>query len=189
MLDAKDPYATPQDLARSLSRLTNAEQPPVDLVPIIRKLGLRIVEADIIGTMSELQRSAGGAFLRVRRTLPHTRKRWEIARQIGVFVMAEHGVQSAKRDADRFAAELLLPPSVVERMYRQRREWLKNALSVGMSATKDDMVRGLAWQFEVDYRAMAIRLDELYIGPGAGPNRRIWSSSPGTLPPPEDNPS
>jgi hypothetical protein len=179
---------TPQDFARSLYRLADVETPPVDLVPMIRELGLRIVELDLIGTMSALQKGRTGSSIQVRSTLPHTRKRWEIARQIGMFLMDRHGVEPVKRDADKFAAELLLPPKTVESHYRKRREWLKNALAIGMSATKDDMVRGLAWQFEVDYRAMAIRLDELHLGPGAGPNKRIWSVSPGSLPPPEDNP-
>lgn len=179
---------TPQDFARSLYCLTDIEAPPVDLVPIIRELGLRVVEMDLIGTMSALQKGHTGSYMQVRSTLPHTRKRWEIARQIGMFLMERGGVAPVKRDGDKFAAELLLPPKTVEAYYRKRRHWLKSALSVGMSATKDDMVRGLAWQFEVDYRAMAIRLDELQIGPGAGPNKRIWSASPGSLPPPEDNP-
>jgi len=179
---------TPRDLARSLYHLTDVEKPPVDLVPIIRGLNLRIVEMDLLGSYSALQKSSTGTHIQVRSTLPHTRKRWEIARQVGMFLMAGEGMNPAPRDADKFAAELLLPPPTVEKAYSQRREWLRNALSVGMSASKDDMVRGLAWQFEVDYRALAIRLDELHIGPGAGPNKRIWSRSPGALPPPEDNP-
>lgn len=179
---------TAQDFARSLYHLADAESPPVDLVPILKELGLRVVEMDLIGTMSALQKGQTGTYVQVRTTLPHTRKRWEIARQIGMFLMERRGVEPVKRDADKFAAELLLPPKAVESHYRRRREWLRSALSVGMGATKDDMVRGLAWQFEVDYRAMAIRLDELHIGPGAGPNKRIWSVSPGSLPPPEDAP-
>lgn len=188
MVRTTDATDAPQERARALFGLTDVESPPVDLVPVIRHLALRIVESDLVGSMSGLTKGPDGTRIEVRRSLPHTRKRWEIARQIGLLLMAQGGRKPARRDGDRFAAELLLPGPAVERWYRTRREWLKNALAVGMSATKDDMVRGLAWQFEVDYRAMAIRLDELHVGPGAGPNKRIWSVSPGSLPPPEDNP-
>ena len=179
---------TPQSLARSLHHLMNADSPPVDLVPLMRFFGVRIEQTDRHGARSALREGPQGVVIFVRGDLPHTRKRWEIARQIGALVLAREGLQPSGRDPDNYAAELLLPANVVERHYRKRRAWLKAALSVGMTATKGDMVRGLAWQFEVDYRAMAIRLDELHLGPGAAKNRRIWSVSPGSVPPPEESP-
>lgn len=174
---------TPRDYARSQYPRTDVSRAPVDLVPIIRALGLRIIEVEILDRAdSRLQLSENGGLIRVRRDIYHARKRWEIARQIGLLVMLENHERPRVRDTGLFASELLMPPELATSAYRQRREWLKNARSVGMSATKRDMVRGLAQQFEVEDRAMAIRLDELQLGPGAAPNRRVWSSSPGIIP-------
>jgi Zn-dependent peptidase ImmA (M78 family) len=175
---------TPREYAHSIYNLTDANRSPVDLVPVIRTHGVRVVEVEILDNVkSKLQKAETATYVRVRKELDHTRKRWEIARQIGFLVMLKNGERPRMRDGDLFASELLMPPELVIQAYRQRREWLKNALSVGMSATKRDMIRGLARQFEVEDRAMAIRLDELHLGPGAGLNRRVWSGSPGTIPP------
>ncbi|HRU25162.1 MAG TPA: ImmA/IrrE family metallo-endopeptidase [Candidatus Latescibacteria bacterium] len=174
---------TPREYAHAQYRLTDITQAPVDLVPIIRHHQLRIVEVEVLDRAdSRLQLSNTAGFIRIRRDIDHTRKRWEIARQIGLFVMLSEGERPRVRDTSVFASELLMPAELVVRLYRNRREWLKNAMLVGMSATKRDMIRGLSWQFEVDDRAIAIRLDELHLGPGAGPNKRVWSSSPGVIP-------
>ncbi len=152
---------TPKDAARSLYQRTDTSEAPVDLVPVLRHLGMIVDEGALIGTDGTLRQVDDHWRIMLRRSMSHTKKRWEVAKQVGICVMPTKGMTITARDADRFAAELLMPPLATKEAFQSRRVWLKDALSVGAASIKKKMVRGLAWQFEVNYAAMAIRLDEL----------------------------
>lgn len=127
---------------------------PVDLSVILNKYGLKVYNAIF------KKPDMAGAFVRKEKVIyldktdPYTRKRFTAAHELGHYLLHENAEDimyrkrsekdAAEREADEFAAELLMPESVI-RLY-----W-----------TVAENIQQLAVIFGVSYSAMLNRLRHL----------------------------
>ena len=108
-----------------------------------------------------LVRSGQSCYVGINKNRPFTRKRFTLAHELGHFLL--HGGERfedtgdrqsvVERQADAFAAELLMPSPMVKQTF----EALTNILP------KTDAIGELAWIYRVSREAMKNRLSELKI--------------------------
>jgi Zn-dependent peptidase ImmA (M78 family) len=157
--------------AQALLKDDKLQDPPVRLEAIAKKLGIRIkhepFEGDISGV---LYRDPNGTIIGVNSLHHPNRQRFTIAHEIGHFVLHEidihvdkgyrvvlrdsvssQAVDPLEIDANRFAAELLMPEKMVRRDAAECLEDVED--EAGLQA--------LARKYRVSTQAMAYRLSNL----------------------------
>lgn len=163
-------FARPEAMAEDILQQFWDGRLPVDVKGIARALGVKVVLAsDLAGISGEVTRTSGGGYtIKVNRNDPRVRKRFTIAHELGHIALGHLAGEERRlrdprenyslvyydpkeRDANRFAAELLMPSDAV-----------RNAI---MRLEGDDMIRQLADLFSVSRTAMGIRLKALGIIP------------------------
>jgi Zn-dependent peptidase ImmA (M78 family) len=142
--------------SRELLTLTGQHKPPVSVHQVAGELGIgfevRDLPDNIPGFVANI---AGQWFAFLNSTHGPRRRRFTLAHEIGHVALGHFGMvhlygekQADQREANRFAAELLMPVEMV-------REEHAKAVGAGLS------VGDLADIFLVGKRAMEIRLREL----------------------------
>jgi Zn-dependent peptidase ImmA (M78 family) len=164
---------SPERSAHALLKRLSIVAPPVDVAAVVRKLGIRLELADLGEDCSGmLVRGAAGSVIGVHYAHHPNRQRFTIAHEIGHFELHEGGTYvdrgttlrlrsnrknsgslSEEREANQFAATLLMPASWV------RRALADHELDLG----DDESMRSLCEQFGVSTQAMVYRITELGI--------------------------
>lgn len=169
----------PELAARKLLNSMGIEKPPVNLEPIAKRLGIELLKDDLGDELSGVLIKEGEKLVIFVNAGHHeNRRRFTIAHEIGHHVLGHPGEmfvdktlrQKAivvRRDgrssegtdideiqANRFAAELLMPKQLVESEVSKR-------LSKRNLPTPEDLVANLGEQFKVSRQAMEIRLVNL----------------------------
>jgi Zn-dependent peptidase ImmA (M78 family) len=164
--------------AEELLKVVGIANPPVDPERVARHLGLRIIvkefsDVDISGL---LMSTGGSAFVCVNRAHPRVRRRFTTAHEIGHYILHHRsdpansihvdrglvvnyrdsasttGEHANEREANAFAAALLMPSKMLTRAVRR--------LS-GSAPLVDYHVEQLAADFDVSEQAMTIRMQQL----------------------------
>jgi len=155
--------ASAKGAAEELIKKARVRQPPVDVEELAGACGVRVLQypfqKDLSGLVVDLEE---GTFIGVNRQHPITRQRFTIAHELGHVLLSEHDrfhidLESKmehsgsplydwrnEREANVFAASLLMPANWVEAMYR-----------------KTPSVGALADAFNVSSEAMGYRLVSL----------------------------
>jgi Zn-dependent peptidase ImmA (M78 family) len=158
--------------AVELLQRAGAKHLPIDVEDIAtRHLGLNIVEEDLDDDVSgALYRADGRAVIAVNRTHHPNRQRFTVAHELGHYILHEGqpvfidrfarlnlrdttsslAIHPEEIQANRFAAELLMP-----------RELLLSELRERLGRDRADIVLELAQRFGVSTRAMELRLTNL----------------------------
>ncbi|HHS50500.1 MAG TPA: ImmA/IrrE family metallo-endopeptidase [candidate division Zixibacteria bacterium] len=147
-----------KDYARSLYKHTDIESPPIKLDPILDALGIELFEGDVANVDGIAYKNKDSPAIMVHRDLTPERRRFAIAHELGHLVMP-HSVSyricpperdsRVERDADRFAAELLVPEPTLRKLWPRYRDNVEYRVSI------------LAELFEVSKTTMAIRVRQL----------------------------
>jgi Zn-dependent peptidase ImmA (M78 family) len=106
---------------------------PVDVVGIAQRMGLSVESVDVLdnGASGEIEQAADGSFvIRFVRAEPEVRQRFTVAHEIGHFALGHlrgsqrmfrdsvadfsTGARGLERQANAFAAALLMPARIVE---------------------------------------------------------------------------
>lgn len=177
------PYSVAQirKTANDILRESGIDQPFVDVYKIAEKLGAKIVEEDFDDDMSGLLLISDGIpTIAVNKKHSEVRMRFTIAHELGHLVLHRHedddeenifvdkkifnrnaaasqGVYRQEIEANRFAAELLMPKQMLNRVIAK--------LSDEIDLSDDDVIGELAGEFKVSSQALAIRLSSLNIIP------------------------
>ena len=171
----------PELAARKVLRQLGIKHGPVKLKPLTRKLGIDLVFEDLDEELSGvLIKEDQKVLIAVNSNHPPTRQRFTIAHEIGHFVLAHpgemfvdktlrqravvvrrdgrssEGTDKDEVEANRFAAELLMPRDFVEEEVRKR-------LARKSTPSQAALVSDLAKFFEVSPQAMEYRLVNLGI--------------------------
>lgn len=150
--------------------------PPVPVEEVAKRLGLRIVRADLGADVSGvLVLDKEGAYICVQQSDAARRRRFTIGHEIGHFVLkhrfangghvhvdrgnflikrspaSKTGLDRLEVEANQFAASLLMPGEFVKRAVAE----------MGPEPLTDLKVSVLAKRFEVSEQAMTIRLSSL----------------------------
>ena len=156
--------------ARRLLNSARIQKPPVQVKQVATQLDIEVDESDLGRDCSGvLIRRGPRAVIGVNRSDHPNRQRFTIAHEIGHYVLHERetyvdtgyrvnfrdldsgsGTKSEEVEANRFAAALLMPESMVKKAF--------GALAFELADAKDDELRTLAEQFGVSTQAMAYRL-------------------------------
>jgi Zn-dependent peptidase ImmA (M78 family) len=167
---------TARSQGEALVEACGFSRPAVDVDLIAKRLGLKIVYADLGENVSGLLISKGDEFIiAVQEKDGSKRKRFTIAHEIAHFHLrhqfepGEHvhvdrghlitprnsrsstGVDSKEIEANQFAACLLMPSKLL----------LKSIKALKVASLCDDHVEKLAEEFDVSEQAMTIRLSTL----------------------------
>lgn len=145
-------------------------EPPISVEKIARLLKIRVKYAALEGDISGLMyRQKGKTIIGINALHSEVRQRFTLAHEIGHLYLGHNGdffldrailfrnsrssegTDSREVDANRFAAELLMPENLV-------RERFENGFD---DRDEDEIVSLLARIFEVSTQAMAIRLQSL----------------------------
>ena len=173
------PTRNPELAARKILRELGMKKAPVSLNLITKKLGIRLTEEPFDEELSGiLVKESGAVVIGVNSTHHENRKRFTIAHEIGHYMLdhpgemfidktlrqkavvvrrdgrSSEGTDKHEIEANRFAAELLMPSEVVEEEVRKR-------LSKSKLPSADDLVRDMTALFQVSSKAMEIRLVNL----------------------------
>ncbi len=173
---------TPNSIKKKIARLFRSAEvnsPPVDVARIAEILGVEIVEDELDDDMSGFLVVSGGAGkIGVNRQHHPNRKRFTIAHELGHFVLhasgtdetlfvdkkifnrnqeASEGVYKEEIEANRFAAELLMP----ERMVLDICE--HEAMDIDLA--DDLLICNLSRRFQVSQQALTYRLVSLELLP------------------------
>jgi Zn-dependent peptidase ImmA (M78 family) len=135
-----------RELARTVVRRNGVRDPPVDVRVIAEQAGLQVLETDLGAVDGRLRRIQGQWVVEVNTDRSRTNQRFTIAHELGHLKLGHEscgGEQVQERQANVFAAELLMPLPL-----------LKEALRAVRRLT------GLARLFAVSPEAMRIKLDE-----------------------------
>jgi Zn-dependent peptidase ImmA (M78 family) len=148
-----------QDYARSLFKHFDTEKIPVDVLELVAKLGIEFREEELIGIDGIAFKGEKTRLIIVNRTLSPERRRFVIAHELAHIVMphktayqicgGETGNRRMESDADRFAAELIMPEETV------RKQWLL------YRDNKEYRIEVMADRFGVSRTAMSIRIRQL----------------------------
>ena len=156
--------------ARRLLNAAGIDKPPVPVELVADHLGVQVDEFDLgCDCSGVLIRQEDRAVIGVNRFDHPNRRRFTIAHEIGHYVLHERetyvdtgyrvnfrdldsgsGTKSEEIEANRFAAALLMPESMVRRAF--------DDLAFELAGTKDDELSALAELFGVSTQAMAYRL-------------------------------
>ncbi len=165
-------------LAAELLRLAVIRRAPVDVEHIANHLGVRVERADLGDECSGvLVKKGRTAVIGVHWLHPPSRQRFTIAHELGHFRLHKEGTYvdrgmsafyrdstsgsgtvKQEREANHFAAALLMPAGWVEKACRRHH----------VDLVDDGALRELADEFGVSSQAMSFRLANLRIG-GLGP--------------------
>src|SRR5438034_8527921 len=162
----------PEMRAVALLRRFRTRKPPVDVWRVARRLGVRVERADLGEDCSGvLVRKGSAAVIGVNYAHHPNRQRFTIAHELGHFVLhkgekyvdkgtatvqfrnaeSSTGTQIEEREANQFAAALLMPAEWV------RREFEKHPFDLGDDTSLTAMCR----LFGVSSQAMSFRLAKL----------------------------
>ena len=163
---------TPEKRASALLKEAAIRTPPTPIESLAKKVGARLVFEPFEGEISGLLfRDGASVVIGVNSTDTYTRQRFTIAHEIGhlllhkgqtVFVdkpvrldaVSSMGTEVQEIDANRFAAELLMPrPLVIEEVQKRLKNKKKGA--------SERLIGGLARAFKVSTQAMEYRLINL----------------------------
>lgn len=164
----------PESAARDILRKHNVVSAPVNVIDIAQKLGAKVIikdtlDADLCGM---LYREGGDIIIGVNGSHIQQRQRFTIAHEIGHLVMHSHiinkvhvdrmfteqlkrdkraslGVDKIEIEANRFAAELLMPTELLMKAVDDRMD-VENGL------------QKLAEDYKVSLQAMTIKLTRLF---------------------------
>lgn len=173
------PTKNPELAARKILRVLGLNKAPISLDLIVRKLGIRLAEEPFDEELSGVLIKGGGAVaIGVNSEHHENRKRFTIAHEIGHYLLdhpgemfidktlrqkavvvrrdgrSSEGTDKHEIEANRFAAELLMPSNIIEEEVRKR-------LSKSKTPSADDLVSDMAALFRVSTQAMEIRLVNL----------------------------
>lgn len=165
----------PETLARQVLADAGVDRPPVPVEALARLQGAQLSFEPFKGGISGmLFRDPERRVIGVNSAHPPTRQRFTIAHEIGHLLLHETrsvivdthvyrrdavssmGTQKEEREANAFAAELLMPTNFVEDAYAE-------AIDDHPTITAKQLVGRLASRFEVSEQAMEIRLGSLQI--------------------------
>jgi Zn-dependent peptidase ImmA (M78 family) len=166
-------YARITRLVKQILLSADASKAPIDVEEIARSKGVSIhfekFDADVSGV---LVREASGSVIGVQRMHPRTRQRFTIAHELGHLMLHEGDTVHVDRafrvnfrkesldeprdveetEANAFAAQLLMPQELIEKVIQSRTLDLEDATEI----------ERLARIFFVSTQAMNIRLIQLY---------------------------
>jgi predicted transcriptional regulator len=167
MSEARLPQMTPVEILNA----NTPQIPPVDVEKIARELGLPIhrrsdLTSDVAGMIIKDRRhpSPSGFAIHVNANDNLRRQRFTIAHEIAHYILHRDLIGDGitddalyrsslgdiyERQANRMAADILMPASLLRTYYRE----------------KTPAIAPLAHAFDVSMEAMAIRLNELRLGP------------------------
>ncbi len=169
----------PELIARKLLKELGIRSAPVALKPIARKLGIELVQEDLGEELSGvLIKESEKVVIAVNAGHPENRRRFTAAHEIAHFVLghpgemfvdktlrqkavvirrdgrSSEGTDKHEIEANRFAAELLMPQHLVEAEVTKK-------LSKQREPRPEILVADLATHFKVSKQAMEIRLVNL----------------------------
>lgn len=163
----------PERAATAMLKKLGITEPPVDVSEVARQLGIRIEMADLGEDCSGmLVRGEGGAVIGVHYSHHPNRQRFTIAHELGHFDLHDGGTYvdrgttlrlrstaqnsgsvAEEREANQFAAALLMPAAWI------RRELQNHNLDLG----DDEALRAVCERFGVSAQAMIYRLTNLRV--------------------------
>lgn len=151
----------------------NISSPPIDVFSIARNKDINIIQGDLGDVSGILLREGSLVTIGVNQNHSEARKRFTIAHEIGHFILhgdealhvdkvfaiklrnqvSSEAIDLGEIEANKFAAELLMPTNMVH----QRIQELPEVLDY----EKDAVIRNMAKVFNVSQQAMTIRLVHL----------------------------
>lgn len=162
---------TPEQVARKLLSQVSYHL-PVDVKALARRLGVDVIEQDLEDSVSGMLAVRDGqATIVVNQHHAHRRQRFTIAHELGHYCLhrmasnvfidvspvyfrdsrSSEGTYPKEQEANRFAAELLMPATVIRDKVNKS----------PIDAMDDDAVRMLADEFDVSVQSLSIRLTNL----------------------------
>jgi Zn-dependent peptidase ImmA (M78 family) len=135
-----------REAARSVARRHGVTTPPVDVEAIAVREGIRVVRADLGALEGRMREDDDGWLIEVNSGRSLTSQRFSIGHELGHRKMGHHGCGTdakQEREANVFAAELLIPLALLKKAMAKHR-------SLGE----------LARLFQVSKEAMQIKLQE-----------------------------
>lgn len=160
-------------LVEQLLEQYTISSPPIDVFSIAKNKDIDIIQGDLGDVSGLLLREGNQVTIGVNQNHSETRKRFTIAHEIGHFILhgdetlhvdkvfaiklrnqvSSEAVDLGEIEANAFAAELLMPTSMVH----QRIQELPEVLDY----EKDAVINNMAKVFNVSQQAMTIRLINL----------------------------
>jgi Zn-dependent peptidase ImmA (M78 family) len=149
----------PIDHARRLFQYIDLDLPPVSLEAILEALDISVQSArlgdDVFGYAVHVNERP---LIIVESASSLVRQRWTIAHELGHCLLPGHIGQLARdghtskleREANQFAAELLMPNHMVKTWWEHRRK-----------LGREEAIKQMAWDFQVSRQAMEIRLKRI----------------------------
>lgn len=149
----------PIDYARRLYRHIDLDIPPVDLAAILEALDISVQSVNLgseaFGYAVYIHERP---LILVEYTMSLVRKQWTIAHELGHCLLPDHIGQLARdghtskleREANQFAAELLMPNHMIKNWWEHRRK-----------LGREEAIKQMAWDFQVSRQAMEIRLKRI----------------------------
>jgi IrrE N-terminal-like domain len=135
-----------REVARSVAKRHGVTAPPVDVEAIAVREGMRVVRADLGALEGRMREDDHGWLIEVNSDRSLTSQRFSVGHELGHRKMGHHGCGTdakQEREANLFAAELLIPLSLLRKAMAKHR-------SLGE----------LARLFQVSKEAMQIKLQE-----------------------------
>ena len=148
-------------------------RPPIDVYKLAKKLGIRVVEEGLGNDVSGmLYREGDRAVILVNRNESSVRQRFSVAHELGHYILhqgssvfvdrrvrfrdstSSTGTNREEVQANRFAAALLMPESLVLKEVHARRQ--RRFLP-----TDEELIQELADLFDVSTHAIEFRLGNL----------------------------
>lgn len=145
------------DYARDLYRYLDINSYPIDLTKLFEPLKIRYLEDPGIIAVGILVKMTKMNLIVINSSYPATKMRFALAHEIAHIVMphkSEYFVcnrqkSPMEKDADTFAAELLMPKLLVEKLWEEYKENKENCIEI------------LANKLEVSVDAMKVRKNVL----------------------------
>ena len=162
---------SPETRARELLKSLSIKRPPVDVVGVAKKLRVRIEQADLSDECSGvLVRRGSAAVIGVQFAHHPNRQRFTVAHELGHFLLHKggtyvdkgttlrfrnlqsgSGTQKEEREANHFAAALLMPAEWVQAEFERH----------PFDLADDSQLQELCRTFGVSAQAMSYRLTNL----------------------------
>jgi Zn-dependent peptidase ImmA (M78 family) len=165
-----------RERAREQLEVARVKSAPIDIDKIARSANVKLIKQDLDNEISGVLKieEDGSAVVIVNATHPPNRQRFTIAHELGHFFLhhkpgihidkvflrdasSGEGLHTIEIEANRFAAELLMPDSLVQKELEKQIRLNKDAFW----DTDNDILTSLADKFKVSTHAMSIKLAEL----------------------------
>jgi len=108
-----DEHGEPENIARAVREMWALERGPIpNLVEVLERAGVLIIECDFGATEVDavgMRLQGMPPLIFMNATAPMDRVRYTIAHELGHLVMHALPTEDVEKDADRFAAEFLMP--------------------------------------------------------------------------------